>query len=189
VVSVSPSDILKLEGRSIIKMNIEPIKDLVNDGCIPLLRGDLAIDIKGGWSIVSGDEIMIELVRKGTTDELERIDTAVMCLDIDGFYERLGESDQNLLKEIGPEKYHQNIAKWRSRILLSSDNKDASGGVIRKVESCHRIASMGCDAWMIGGSMDVSFSMVLNGGDTGTKFVAFNGTEECQKGICGQKGK
>jgi isopentenyl phosphate kinase len=189
VVSVSPSDILELDGQSIMKMNVEPIQNLVKDGCIPILRGDLAVDINGGWSVVSGDEIMVELVRKGFCGELEPIDTAVMCLDINGFYEKLGESDQNLLENIGPQEYHDNIGKWRSKISSSSKNKDASGGVIRKVESCHRIASMGCEAWMIGGSLENSLSNVMNGNHSGTRFKAFHGSEECQRGECGQIGE
>jgi isopentenyl phosphate kinase len=189
VVSVSPSDIMELDGRSIVSMNLEVIQNLVKDGCIPILKGDLAVDINGGWSIVSGDEIMVELVRKGSRGDLEQIDTAVMCMDINGFYDELGGSGENLLKDIGPKEYHENIAKWRSMISSSSKNKDASGGVLRKVESCHRIASMGCEAWMIGGLLENSLSNVLDGKHSGTRFKAFQGSDECQRGECGQIGE
>lgn len=186
VVSVSPSDIMELDGRSIVNMNVNPIRNLIENGCIPILRGDLANDLKNGWAVVSGDEIMVELARKGAEGDIPPVDSAVMCLDIDGFYERLGESDQDLMAEIDQEKYHQNIQRWITTISSRSEKKDATGGVIRKVESCHRIASMGCDAWMIGGSLDTSLSRVLNGEHSGTKFTAFQGSKECQTGECGR---
>jgi isopentenyl phosphate kinase len=169
-------------------MNTDPLKVLMRDGCIPILRGDLASDINGGWSVVSGDEIMVEIVRNGLEGDIPSIDTAVMCLDIDGFYEGLGETDQSLLREIGPDLYHEKIGIWRSKISSGSKKGDVSGGVIRKVEACHRIASMNCDAWMVGGSLDVSLSKVLNGEHSGTRFNAFDGNETCQMGRCGQKG-
>ena len=66
---------------------------------------------------------------------------------------------------------------------------DVSGGVIRKVEACHRIAAMGTDSWMIGGDIIRSLTDVLSGESSGTLFKAFKGKEECIDGKCRGPGK
>jgi isopentenyl phosphate kinase len=185
VVAISPSDIIELDGRSIKKFNPEPIQKLLDHKCIPMLRGDLAPNSEGGWSVVSGDEIMVELVRKGTMNELPRIRSAVMCLDIDGFYRGLGEPDQELLGSVGPDDYHSSFSEWKENIRSSKEKGDVSGGVLRKVEACHRIAAMGTNSWMIGGRIDVSLSKVLSGESSGTLFKGFNGNQNCIDGKCG----
>jgi len=184
-VPISPSDVMRLSGRSIISFEEASVRDVIKAGCVPVLRGDLVPDEpSGGWSVVSGDEIMVELVRKGIQGSLPRSTTAIMCLDIEGFYRNIGESDQELLGEIGPEMYHKNMPVWRSRISSGEERGDVSGGVLRKVEACHSIAAMQCDAWMTGGRIGDSLGRILEGESSGTLFPAFEGPPECVQGRC-----
>ncbi|MGA1792746.1 MAG: hypothetical protein ACMUHM_02245 [Thermoplasmatota archaeon] len=184
-VAVSPSDVMRLSGRSIRTFDDSPVREILRSGCVPVLRGDLVPDDEtGGWSVVSGDEIMVELVRKGVHGSLPAASEAIMCLDIEGFYRNLGESDQELLAEIGPDEFHASMPVWRSRITSGEEKGDVSGGVLRKVEACHRIAAMQCNAWMTGGRVKDSLKKILAGEGSGTLFRAFRGEEDCVLGKC-----
>ncbi|MGA1819842.1 MAG: isopentenyl phosphate kinase [Thermoplasmatota archaeon] len=184
-VAVSPSDVIRLSGRSISSFDDSAVREVLRAGCVPVLRGDLVPDDQtGGWSVVSGDEIMVELVRKGIHGSLPAASAAIMCLDIEGFYRNLGGSDQELLAEIGPDDFHRSLPGWRFKISSGEEKGDVSGGVLRKVEACHRIAAMQCNAWMTGGRIKGSLDRILNGERSGTLFRAFQGPQECILGKC-----
>ncbi|MGA1872421.1 MAG: hypothetical protein ACMUHY_02005 [Thermoplasmatota archaeon] len=183
-VSVSPSDILRVRKGSIDRFDPSSIREILEAGCVPVLRGDLAADTEGGWSVVSGDEIMVELVKKGIEGTLPRSEKAIMCLDIEGFYEDLGGEGEKVHDEITRDLYHRNMPLWRSDIPTGETKGDVTGGILRKVSACHRIAAMECDAWLTGGDLDSSLGPILQGGHSGTLFRGFKGTSECIEGSC-----
>ncbi|MBN1538742.1 MAG: hypothetical protein JW939_01250, partial [Candidatus Thermoplasmatota archaeon] len=183
-VSVSPSDIIRLSGRSIASFETGSILDILKSGCVPLLRGDLVPDIDGHWSVVSGDDMMVELVRKGREGKLPVTDTAIMCFDLNGFYRNFGKKEQELIDEIGPDEYHTDFQTWKDQSYNINGQRDATGGILGKVRSCHRIAALGCNVWLAGGPLERSLGPVLSGEGAGTLFRAFEGKKECIEGTC-----
>lgn len=183
-VSVSPSDVIRMSGSAIDSFETGPISDILRIGCVPVLRGDLAPGDDGSWSVVSGDEIMIELIRKGNEGSIPRVDQAVMCLDVDGFYRNYGGKDQELIREIGPNDFHNSLPVWMAGINGNNDTHDVTGGILRKVRSCHRIAAQECDVWLVGDPLEGSIELALSGKGSGTLFRAFDGDAGCRDGGC-----
>lgn len=184
VVSVSPSDLTISNGGEIERFDPSPIQELIERGNIPVLRGDLIPDINGGWSVVSGDDLMVRLSEIGGTGLIRKPEKCIMMMKENGFYSSYGTSKQTLVKSIDDEKFHDNHTKWsRGR----SGNEDVTGGIHRKLISCHRIASNGIDAYMIGGRPK-NLTSLLAGEEVGTRFPSFRGNADCHLGLCVREG-
>ncbi len=184
VVSVSPSDIMVSNGSDIERFDPSPIRELIERGNIPVLRGDLIPDINGGWSVVSGDDLMVRLSELGDAGLIRKPEKCIMIMKENGFYSSYGTRKQALVRSIDHEMFHKNYTKWSRR---RHGNEDATGGIHRKLISCHRIASNGMDAYMIGGSAK-NLSSLLSGEGAGTRFPSFRGGVDCNFGQCVREG-
>ncbi|MFW3147122.1 MAG: isopentenyl phosphate kinase [Thermoplasmatota archaeon] len=165
-VEVSPSDLFIMEGSSIIESNLEPLNRIMDRGCVPILRGDLAPDRNGGWSVISGDEIMVSLAEGSKEHLLPPVQGAVMCMREEGVYSDYGTKKRLLIKEFDPETFHSFVESHNGGELPG----DVTGGLLRKLRSCHRIASIGIPARIIGGDLNVTIEEALSTGDPGTLF-------------------
>jgi len=184
VVPVSPSDIITMRNGKISTFESSPIEMILERGGVPMLRGDLVPVEGGGWCVISGDEIMVKLVKEGISGYLPKCNKAVMCMDVNGFFDGFGGPDSMLIDRIDRDMFHSKISGWKKEYLSRPGGGDVSGGVLGKVISCHRISSMGTDANMIGGDLGPTISSVLSGRGGGTYFPAFRGGSDCAEGEC-----
>lgn len=159
-VEVAPSDIAIMDGRRIKKMDTSAIKYILERKGVPILRGDMAPNTDGGWSIISGDEILEYL---SGTDLGDRIDKVIMCMEEEGIFDGFGGPDQKLIGYFDPR---------REEPKGDGDGSDETGGVSGKIKACRSIADKGVPAQIIGGDIAKNLDMALKGEKTGTLFPA-----------------
>ncbi len=184
VIPVSPSDVMTMNDKGISSFDSSPINRILERGCVPLLRGDLVPIETDGWSVISGDEIMVRLAMEASKRKLPSITRAVMCMDVEGFFDSYGSPQSSIIDRIDDRFFHSNISTWRENGQAYSLKGDVSGGILGKVISCHRISSLGTQAYMIGGDLRSTLSSVLSGEGGGTVFPPFQGGPGCVDGNC-----
>lgn len=163
-ISIPPGDIMKSDNGSIVDLYPEPLEELLNRDCVPVLRGDLVPDINGGWSVVSGDTIIEEICKKGFSNGIIP-SKVIMMMDVEGF---MDPDSGKLIGEINSGRFESMKERWES--ALKSDTGDVSGGIWGKVSTMKRIADLGVEGFIIGKDAKGSLEKVLQGGRAGTRF-------------------
>ncbi|MDI6917007.1 MAG: isopentenyl phosphate kinase [Thermoplasmatales archaeon] len=79
-VSIPPSSVVECRNKKIEKINLDVFKKYFNLGLTPVTFGDVALDRKLGFCIVSGDLLMLELAR------VFKPEKAVFVVDVDSVY-------------------------------------------------------------------------------------------------------
>ncbi|MFO8050532.1 MAG: isopentenyl phosphate kinase [Thermoplasmatota archaeon] len=159
-VEVAPSDIIVMDGSDIHRMDVQPMQRILERGGVPTLRGDLASDIDGSWSVISGDDIIVELCHSMLKKDIEKV---VMCMEEEGVYHRFGMDEQRL---IGTFKGNTDIGSAGP----FSENRDETGGITGKISACRKIAEHGVTSQIIGGDIGVTLRKALSGEQVGTIF-------------------
>jgi isopentenyl phosphate kinase len=153
---------------------------------VPLLRGDLVPDtITGGWSVVSGDDLMVRLSELSRMSEVPRIERAILLMDVEGFFREGPLRPDTLLRSIDKENFHSSYIEWENG--SRAPEQDMTGGMLKKLRSAHAIAGNGVTVNMIGGPPS-KLEGILAGEDIGTTFPPFNGNDDCRSGICQGRG-
>ena len=163
-ISIPTSNVVISDEGRIDSIRSDVIETVVDRGCIPVLRGDLAPDIKGGWSVVSGDTLIKKLCEIYNDGE-RRISRVIMLMDNDGFRDpetgrRIGEINEGM--------FNSRKDVWIKALETSSG--DVSGGIWGKVQDCVDISSLGIEAFLIGGNVKEDMEAVLSGKRAGTRF-------------------
>jgi isopentenyl phosphate kinase len=111
------------EGGQIVFWNLQPIKDALNAGLLPVIYGDVAFDSRIGGTILSTEDLFTYLA-----DRLEpvRILLAGMERGVWLDYPRC----TSLVEEITPGEYPEIFTS-----LQGSASVDVTGGMLSKVES------------------------------------------------------
>lgn len=105
----------------LISMTIEPIKVALANQIIPLIHGDVAIDLHRGGTIISTETIFFYLVKN-----LKNINQIILLGEVDGVY----DDNQQVIPEITPQNFNQ-----IKNLLGSSRGTDVTGGMKTKVEA------------------------------------------------------
>jgi len=187
VTPIRPSDIMVSNGGSIKEFDLRAVKDCLSRGCVPMLRGDLVPDVSGGWSVVSGDTMMFEICKGSVKGDLPPVDNVIMCMEKEGFMKDYGTADQELIKVVDPDLFHERLGDWSSAMMSHGSAGDVSGGVLSKVRWCHRMSSLGIEVRMIGSDLGRSLDAALQGADAGTLFPPRQGPEDCIEGRCAER--
>ena len=117
-ISLSPSASAKVENGRIISMSVEPIKDALQAGLVPVLHGDVAFDRARGGTILSTEEVMSYLA------PFMRPSRLLLAGETDGVYDQA--------KEIIPEISRDNFEEIKPA-LGGSAGDDVTGGMATKV--------------------------------------------------------
>ncbi len=125
-------DVVTVRGGE-IRLDVERIRDLVSQGLVPLLHGDLVV-LKDGVHVVSGDLIAEILARD------LRPDAAIFLLDVEGVYEDL--RTRRLIRRV------DGSVVDRIRSSLRTSSIDVTGGILGKLEACLRIARLGIKVYL-----------------------------------------
>lgn len=134
VFPIHPSSISLSKNSEIKKMFVESIKTLLEYNIIPVVYGDVGIDLEKGCCILSTEEIFRFLAL-----ELKKYykPFIVMCELVDGVYTK--DPLRNLDAEPIPEISKYNIDDVR-KYLSSSYGVDVTGGMKHKVEKLYELA-------------------------------------------------
>ena len=79
-VSIPPSSVVECRNKKIEKINLDVFKKYLNLGLTPVTFGDVVLDRKLGFCIVSGDLLMLRLAR------VFKPEKAVFVVDVDGVH-------------------------------------------------------------------------------------------------------
>ncbi len=96
VVAIQPSANITCNNGRIKDINTDVIKRFLDLGTIPVLFGDVVLDKKLGFCILSGDQIMTFLAEKF------KVDKVIFAADVDGIYDKNPRKfdDAKLIPEI-----------------------------------------------------------------------------------------
>ncbi len=178
---VPPPDIMTSESGSISFIDPTPIVSFLERGMVPVLRGDLVPDVSGGWSVVSGDDIILRLADLARDAQIDAVDRVVMCMDVEAFYSSGPSVGSSRVPSIDAEAFHRSYSSWERDI--DPARVDVSGGILKKLRTSHAIASKGIPVNLVGGDPQ-NIDLALAGSDVGTLFVPFQGPAECSKANC-----
>ncbi len=112
------------------------IKAALSKGFIPLLWGDVVLDHEKGASIISGDEIILEISKQ------IRVSRVIFGTDVDGVYKDIER------REIYRRISLENIGEVFERIFKASP-RDVTGGMKAKLEICLSLAEKGINVQII----------------------------------------
>ena len=150
---VHPLSCLTLSGGRIESFATEPIKKMLENGIMPLLHGDVAMDLTQRAGIVSGDQLVSYLARA-----LEAKVVAVGC-NVDGVLfsgQPLAEVVRSDLPRIEGE-------------VGGSAGVDVTGGMKGKLDELLELADMGISSVIFNASKEGNIVRALRGEAIGTK--------------------
>jgi len=122
------------------------LRGLLKAGLTPITFGDVSF-AGGGFRVVSGDEIVLELTK------ILKPDRCVFALDVDGVYEAN-------TRVIIPE-----LSVAMARKMRIPRNDDATGGMKPKLEVAAKVAAKGIPVSFVSGYRRNEFSKALKGLD------------------------
>ena len=120
VFGISPSGSAISENGTITAMELRPLKAALDGGLVPLVHGDVAIDLKQGGTIVSTETVFTYLASQLKPDRI------LLAGDFDGVY----DSNKQVIHLITSE----NLPALQS-VLGGSAETDVTGGMVSKVNS------------------------------------------------------
>lgn len=131
VVPFMPSSFMTADEGKLTSIGIEPLKRILEGGYVPVLHGDLIVDSAWGVSVVSGDQMAVQLAK-----DLKAKLIMFGC-DVDGVFTSDPRSDRSaqLVSRI---KFSE-LANWVSKVGGSSDT-DVTGGMRGKLVESAKIA-------------------------------------------------
>ncbi|HET7404896.1 MAG TPA: isopentenyl phosphate kinase [Candidatus Bathyarchaeia archaeon] len=163
-VPIHPMSFLTLNNDTVASHFLAPIAGALSSGMIPLVHGDIAVDERGGFGVVSADHIASIIL-----DKME-VSRVLFGCDVDGVY------DSHPRKKNGA-KLVKKIDKTNSfRILkgLKGESGDVTGGMHGKVEEALKLAENGVESTVFNLTKSSNLRDLLNGSHSiGTRIVAW----------------
>jgi len=162
-VSVSPFGIFLSENFKLKKINSLVLKRLLEMKSLPVVYGDVIIDIKKGCTIFSTERVLGYLGQELIKDGFE-VEKIIHCGKTDGVYDENGKTIPLINKK--------NFEKYK-KALTGSGGIDVTGGMIHKVEESLKLAEKGISGLIIDGVEKGSLLNAVLGKDVlGTRISA-----------------
>ncbi|ASJ00226.1 isopentenyl phosphate kinase [Thermococcus gorgonarius] len=155
--SVSTSSVFITENGEVAYGDVEVIQRLVDLKFIPVLFGDVSIDLAKGIDILSGDQIITYLAKMLEPEKV------IFLMDVDGIYDGKpgeGELIQNLSKD--------EIDALLERLHCSAAGTDVTGGICNKLREAKKIAEHS-EVWFVNGKVPGRLSGAIRGDGFGTR--------------------
>ncbi|ASJ14558.1 isopentenyl phosphate kinase [Thermococcus radiotolerans] len=155
--SVSTSSVFITENGEVAYGDMEVVERLLELRFIPVLFGDVSIDLAKGIDILSGDQIITYLAKMLGPDKV------IFLMDVDGIYDgRPGEGRliQNLSRE--------EIDSLLERLQCTAAGTDVTGGICNKLEEAKKIAEHS-EVWFVNGKVPGRLSGAIRGDGFGTR--------------------
>ncbi|MFX1359645.1 MAG: type 2 isopentenyl-diphosphate Delta-isomerase [Promethearchaeota archaeon] len=141
VLSISPSTIFTKRSQQFVLNSTDPIEISLRLGVLPILYGDIVLEKDGSFSIISGDDIILELCKTLKYFEVEKV---IFAIEKDGIYVKDGGNIE-FASEI-------NFDELKSIELAELEHKiDVTGGIGRKFEIIKQIAELNIPVQIING--------------------------------------
>ena len=159
-VSISPHSIVKLNNHKLFKIDFKIFEDYLEKQFTPVTFGDVVLDKKLGFSICSGDLLVIALA------EYFKPEKVIFSIDEDGLY----TSNPKLDKEA---KFIDTITPHDLEKLTISENKyaDVTGGMSGKVDTIKKISKLNINTVLLNGNKPGRLYKILIGEDTKSTII------------------
>lgn len=147
ILSIQASSIFLKDSQGISTSSIDVIETALDLNIIPILYGDIILDKQGSFSIISGDQIILELCKK-----LERfnISKVIFTMETDGIYLNDDQSSENCI--LATECYSDDLENLNLANL--GQKIDVTGGIKGKLNFIKKICDQNIPVQLINGLKD-----------------------------------
>lgn len=160
-VSFSPSSFMVAKDGQIKKAFLDPLLRLLDFGMLPVVYGDVLLDLKMGCSIASTEKILNFLALK--LKDKFKVKKVIHCGKTNGVYNKRGKTIAKINTK--------NFGKIRAEIG-SSEGIDVTGGMIHKVKEALTLAKKGIPSAIInGGKSNELLNVLLDKPHRGTEVI------------------
>ena len=159
-VSISPHSIVKLDDHKLEKIDLKVFEEYLEKQFIPVTFGDVVLDKKLGFSICSGDLLVMAL------SEYFKPEKVIFAMDEDGLYTSNPKIDKKakLIKK--------SSLKELEKLSTSLDkHADVTGGMGGKLNTIKNISKLGIDTVLLNGNKPNRLYEVLVGKETTSTIV------------------
>lgn len=139
---ISPFDCATLRDGELAGMDATPIKAALEAGLTPVLGGDVVLDARRKWGILSGDVIMATLAR-----ELKPA-LALFATDVDGIYDAWPGGKL--------------VARVTAETTIRGTTTDVTGSMIGKLSRAREVAKH-APIWIVNGNVPERVADALGG--------------------------
>ena len=149
-ISIPPSACCLMDDGKLVDFDLEVVHRYLDLGIVPVTFGDVVLDLKKGFGICSGDQLMAWLA-----DEFdpERI---IFCTDVDGIFtaDPHLNDDANMIEQVD--------RSVLARLPRSERCADVTGSIYGKIESILDLAK-GREAMVVNGRVRGRLERALKG--------------------------
>jgi isopentenyl phosphate kinase len=154
-VSIPPHSCLMLKNHKPLSFNHIIFKDYLDNGFTPVTFGDVVLDKQLGFSICSGDLLMLLLA------ENLKPEKTIFVIDEDGIF------TSNPKQDINSELIESTTIDQIDEYITSRDKHiDVTGGMQGKINTIKKIAELGTDTILLNGNKPDRLFKVLIGEKT-----------------------
>jgi len=144
VFPVQPSATALCRAGQLIRLDDSTIQTILQQGCVPLVYGDVCLDEERGWTIISTEQILAHLT------PLLKPRRILLAGEVSGVYsgDPTADPDARPIPEISAANFEAVRAG-----LTGADGYDVTGGMLTKVESMVELveAQPGLEVGLISG--------------------------------------
>ncbi|MFW9937636.1 MAG: type 2 isopentenyl-diphosphate Delta-isomerase [Candidatus Thorarchaeota archaeon] len=159
VIQFQTSSIFFKNSQKISVRSIEVIEAALNIGLLPILYGDIILDSKGSFSIISGDQIILELCQNLQKYNVSKV---IFAIEKDGIFIQSTNNDKSnviLVSEITSDKLDDlKLAKLGEKI-------DVTGSIRGKIDVIKKICIKNIPVQIINGLKEDYIMNALNSKD------------------------
>ncbi len=158
VFTLQPGTFITTDNKKIATVNVEPIKNLLNSGMIPLIHGDIITDKTIGFTIYSGEAVLNIIAEHLIGTEFNPT-VIIEVGKTNGVYDQYQQTipiiDRSNLMAV-------------QEVLAGSESTDVTGGMVHKVQQASQLAQKGIPTLLISAASGNLTKAILGQEVTGT---------------------
>jgi len=151
-ISIQPSSVALTKISRIVEFYLKPLKIFLKKNMIPVVYGDVGLDLKRGCCIMSTEELFVFLAKKLKPRKIISAGIVDGVFTADPFL----DPKAKLLPEITPKNYPK-----IKKMLAGSAGIDVTGGMLHKVKRYLELTEMGIKSYIISGKIKNQLKNVL----------------------------
>jgi isopentenyl phosphate kinase len=144
VLSIQSSSIFIKNLNKIMTNSLDVIESALDLSILPVLYGDIILDINGSFSIISGDQIILELCKNLKKYNISKV---IFTMETDGLYikDEVDSNNRILVENCKSDELDSlNLANMGQKI-------DVTGGIMGKLNSIKKICELNIPVQLING--------------------------------------
>ncbi|HVS12535.1 MAG TPA: isopentenyl phosphate kinase [Thermoanaerobaculia bacterium] len=160
--SLSPSGWLTAAAGEVASVHLEPIEGALRLGLVPVVHGDVVVDLQAG-AVIASTELVFEALCRGLGARGRRPRLAIWLGETDGILDRSGARVERVTAA--------SLEAVRAA-TAGSRGVDVTGGMRLRLETAWRLACAGVPSRIVDGRIEGSLTRVLGGDCGGTRVEA-----------------